>query len=155
MSVKQVESLDLSYFYKENKQEAENVNYPASKSFVDQDGKIINWVIRPITAKEEAMIRERCTETRTDRRTGVINEIFDDQKYTLGLTAQGVVFPDLLNSQLQKSYGVNGATNLLKEMLTAGELQSLALKVIEVSGLDDIEGAAKENELKSELAKNN
>lgn len=155
MSVKQVETVDLSYFYKENKKEPEPINYVASENFVDGNGNPIPWQIRPVTAKEEAAIRKNCTDRKTDRRTGVINETFDDVRYTQALTVQGVVFPNLFDRDLQKTYGASAAVDLLIEMLTSGELQSLALKVIEVSGLDDIEDTVKENEFKTELAKNN
>lgn len=154
MSVTQAETVSLEFFYKENKREQELVDYIASETFTDKDGKPIPWKIRPVSADEEAKIRDQCTETKVDKRTGVINEIFRDQKYTVALTCQGVVFPDLMNSSLQNSYGAKGASSLLKQMLNAGELQSLALKVIEVSGLDDIESQKTDNELKADLAKN-
>lgn len=155
MSVKQVETVDISYFYKENKKETESINYIASENFCDQDGNPIPWKIRPVTAKEEDTIRRNCTDRKTDRRTGVINETFDDTRYAQALTVQGIEFPNLFDKGLQKTYGVNSATGVLQEMLTSGEFQSLALKVIEVSGLSDIEDSVKENEFKTELAKNN
>lgn len=154
MSVKQVEEVSLEYFYQQNKKEAEVVDYIASKSFVDSDGKPIPWKIQPLSAEKEAAIREMSTETKTDRRTGVINEVFHDQAYTVAITAASVVFPPLTDVGIQQSYGVRGEGNLLRKMLTAGELQSLALKVIEVSGLDDIEGQKEDNELKGVIAKN-
>lgn len=155
MSVKEVTNVDIEFFYQENKKEAEKVEYPASSSFVDGDGNIINWIIRPVSAEEDAMVKKLCTETNRDKRTGTITETFDDNKYLLGLTAKGIVFPDLNNGKLQSNYNVRSATALLQKMLTAGELQSLALKVIEVSGLDDIEGQKEENEFKTTLVKNN
>lgn len=154
MSTKQLDTVSLEFFYKENKREADEVEYIASESFTDGEGRPVPWKLRPVTADEESRIRESCTETKVDKRTGVINEIFHDQKYTVALTCQGVVFPDLMNSNLQSSYGARGASSLLKKMLNAGELQSLALKVIEVSGLDDIENQKVDNEMMADMAKN-
>lgn len=160
MSVKNIDTkkdvIDISYFYKENKREQETVSYVATNDFINPNtGEPLEWQIRPVTADEDAMIREACTTTKENRRTGVINELFDDNKYLLGLTARGVVVPNLKDPGLQKSYGVKAETSLLRKMLNAGELQSLALKVVEVSGLDDIEGSMNENERKAELLKNN
>ncbi len=159
MSVKNIDErkdvIDISFFYKENKKESETVQYVASDNFTDGDGNPIEWTIKPLSADEDALIRESCTDTKENRRTGVINEIFDDNKYLLGITARGVVFPNLKDSGLQNTYGVRSETKLLRKMLNAGELQALALKVIEVSGLDDIEGAMNDNQRKSELLKNN
>lgn len=156
MSVKQVENVNLECFYKQNKLPEQEIEYVASESFVNPDtNEPLVWKLRPLGADEEAYIRERATEVKTDRRTGVINEIFHDQDYTVALTAAAVVFPPLTDRGIQQSYGVNGQGNLLRKMLSAGELQSLALKVIEISGLDDIEGQKTDNEFKSEFAKNN
>lgn len=159
MSVKTINEkkdiIDVSFFYKENKKEEQTFKYVASENFTDNDGNPIEWTIRPVSADEDALIREACTEVKENRRTGIINEKFDDNKYLLGLTARGVVFPPLTDSGLQNTYGVRSETKLLRKMLNAGELQALALKVIEVSGLDDIEGAMNDNQRKSDLLKNN
>ena len=159
MAVKNIDEkkdiIDISYFYKENKKEEPTVQYIASDSFCDSNDNPIEWTIKPVSADEDALIRESCTDRKENRRTGIMNEIFDDNKYLLGLTARGVVFPNLKDKGLQGSFGAQSETTLLKKMLTAGELQSLALKVIEVSGLDDIEGTMNDNQRKTELLKNN
>lgn len=159
MAVKNIDEkkdiIDISYFYKENKKEEPTVQYIASDSFCDADDNPIEWTLKPLSADEDALIREACTERKENRRTGIINEIFDDNKYLIALTARGVVFPNLKDKGLQSSFGAQSETTLLRKMLNAGELQSLALKVIEVSGLDDVEGSVADNERKAELLKNN
>lgn len=142
-------------FFKPNKLEDQIVEYVASKNFVDDKNKPIPWKLRPVTADEEASIRNKNTKDIKDKRTGTVTQTFDDTNYTMQLTACGVVEPDLLNAKLQDSYGARGAIPLLRKMLTAGELQSLALKVIEVSGLDDIETQKSDFELDTEIVKNN
>ena len=52
------------------------------------------------------------------------------------LTASAVVFPDLKNAELQKTYGVLGEAELLKAMLYVGEFAELAQAVQELRGLD-------------------
>lgn len=148
-------SYTIENFYKQNQVEAESIDYIASKRFVDDNGKPIPWRIRPVTAEEEARLRVQYSKENKDKRTGVVTQTFDDTGYTLALTATGVVEPDLLNTKLQESYRVRGREALLQKMLYAGELQSLALKVIEVSGLDDIENQKTEFELDTEVIKNN
>ena len=73
-------------------------------------------------------------------------ESFDQIGYSHELAAAAVVFPDLNDAELQKAYGVLGATKLLKKMLLIGEFATLAKEVRDLSGLeedinDDIEEA--------------
>ncbi|EQG32401.1 phage XkdN-like family protein [Clostridioides difficile DA00129] len=47
-----------------------------------------------------------------------------------------IVFPDLHDAELQNSYGVMGAEELLTTMLTPGEYTDLSSEVGEVNGFD-------------------
>lgn len=133
-------AFDIKAFYKENRQPENQVQFVVSDKFVDKEtGKALPWTLREITADEDQQLKEQCTEITTDRRTGVRNEYFDQNKYIIGLACWGVADPNLEDSGLQKSYGVKSSYRLLQKMLSAGEIQKLALKVIELSGLDDID----------------
>lgn len=131
---------DIKAFYKENKQPEKQVQYVVSDKFVDPETKKpIPWTIREISADEDQALKDKFTTIEKDKRTGTRTEIFDDNKYVLGLATWGVVEPDLNDANLQKSYGVKSPMRLLQRMLSAGEIQKLALRVIELSGLDDID----------------
>lgn len=131
---------DIKAFYKENKQPEKQVQYVVSDKFVDPETKKpIPWTIREISADEDQALKDKFTTVEKDKRTGTRTEIFDDNKYVLGLATWGVVEPDLNDGNLQKSYGVKSPMRLLQRMLSAGEIQKLALRVIELSGLDDID----------------
>ncbi len=61
-------------------------------------------------------------------------------------TAAAVVFPDLKNAELQKTYGVIGEVSLLKKMLYTNEYDRLIDEVQTLSGLenfDDLKDEAK------------
>ena len=51
----------LNAFFKKNKKERATVKYAASKDFVDEEGKVMEWEIRPLKSKEADRIREECT----------------------------------------------------------------------------------------------
>jgi hypothetical protein len=53
------------------------------------------------------------------------------------MSATAVVYPDLKNAELQKSYGVMGEERLLKAMLSAGEYVQLSGKIAEINGFDN------------------
>lgn len=146
---------DIKAFYKENKGQEKQAQYVATDKFIDgATNKPIPWTIREISAAEDQALKDRFTTIEKDKRTGMRTEIFDDNKYVLGLAAWGVVEPDLEDSGLQNSYGVKSPIRLLQKMLSAGEIQKLALKVIELSGLDDIETKS-DFEMEYEEAKKN
>lgn len=96
-----------------------------------ENGKVVPFLIRPITQKEnEGIIRKY---TRKDKKG---NETFDRVAYNQELTAAGVVFPDLQSAELQKAYSVLGADKVLPAMLYVGEFGTLMEAVQELSGLD-------------------
>ncbi|MBO5843521.1 MAG: hypothetical protein J6Q96_01475 [Bacteroidales bacterium] len=125
---------DLTAFFAQNKIKQENVKYVASKSFVNANGKPLEWEIKPINTEEnEALKRE--SMNRVTLRNGQQQLDLDPLKYGLKVAVRGTVFPDLNNKALQESYGVMGAEQLLQKMLSnAGEYQAYLNKVSEVSG---------------------
>ena len=57
-------------------------------------------------------------------------------KYLGKLAARCTVYPNLNDAELQNSYGIMGADELLKEMLTSGEYANYLEKVQETNGFD-------------------
>ncbi len=101
-----------------------------SDRFVE-NGKPVPFTIRPITQEENGKLMRK--HTKKDK-SG--NEVFDRVSYNQELMASAVVFPDLENAELQKAYGVLGATKLLVNMLYIGEYGMLLQEVNALSGLD-------------------
>lgn len=113
-----------------NPARVENKEVIVSERF-REDGNPVPFIIRPITQKEnEGIIRKH---TKKDKKG---NEMFDRVAYAQELTAMGVVFPDLHNTELQKRYGVLGDSKVLPAMLYVGEFADLMQAVHELSGLD-------------------
>lgn len=96
-----------------------------------ENGKPVPFVIRPISQEENKQLIKKYT-----KRDKKGQEYFDRTEYISELTASAVVFPDLTNAELQKAYGVLGASALLQKMLYVGEYAKLAQAVQELSGLD-------------------
>lgn len=62
----------------------------------------------------------------------------DSKNYIAELIASAIVFPDLLDADLQDSYGVKTPTELLKEMVDdPEEYNKLAEFIQEFNGLDE------------------
>ncbi len=125
-----------------NPVQVDNKEVIVSSRFME-DGKVVPFIIRPITQKENEQLIKKYTKK--DKK-GVEN--FNRTEYVQALTASAVVFPDLTDAKLQDKYGL-GETETLKNMLLVGEYATLAQEVQTLSGLDtdvneDIEEAKNE-----------
>lgn len=115
----------------------ENIKYIASKRFLDEDGKPIEWEIKSITTAEDESLRNACQKlVRNGKKLEPLQEL-DTSKYLGKLAAACTVEPNLNDAELQKAYGVLGADNLLKTMLKPGEYSAYLLKVQEINGYGD------------------
>ncbi|MGN6713213.1 Phage XkdN-like tail assembly chaperone protein, TAC [Anaerocolumna jejuensis DSM 15929] len=112
-----------------NPVQVENKEVMVSNRFMEE-GKVIPFIIRPITQKENEQLIKKYT--RKDKK-GVEN--FNRTEYVQALTACAVVFPNLNDTRLQDKYGL-GETEVLKNMLLVGEYATLASEVQTLSGLD-------------------
>lgn len=127
---------DFSMFLKENAKPVEDVEYVASKRFVDKKGEPVKWILRPVSSKDDSDIKNECLKV--TGRNG--DRMFDSAKYQRKVCAAAVVFPNLNNAELQDNYGVRGADNLLVEMLSvAGEFNALYEKVSEISSVEPMD----------------
>lgn len=116
--------------------------YAASKNFVDENGDPLKWTLKPISADLNQRIQESpdVTETIRDRKTGEVTRQLNQNEYMNRIASYGVVEPNLDDPELRASYveesgkPIRNRMELLKEMLDAGELANLALKVVEISG---------------------
>lgn len=128
---------NLSMFLAENAIKVENVKYVASKRFVDENGKPMEWEITCLTSQEDEALRKTCTKW--VQRPGKRNQFTAETDYNLylgKLAAKCTAFPNLNDAELQNSYGVMGDDALLKAMLTPGEYAEYLAMVQEVNGFD-------------------
>ena len=124
---------NFSAFMKSNKKQRSNELYAATKSLTDGNGVPLLWELRPVTTRENEAIREQCTTE--VQKPGMYRQRVDTSEYQAKLMAAAVVTPNLNDAELQDSYGVMSAEELLKEMLDdAGEYTELAVKVQQISG---------------------
>ena len=117
-------------FLKQNKKQDETMKFAASMSFTDKNGRPLEWEIRPLKSKEAASIRKLTNKIGKGGWVDVDNETFNRMA-----AAKATVFPDLNDKELQDSYGVMCAEDLIVEMLDKdGEFQEYVKNVMAVSG---------------------
>jgi hypothetical protein len=141
---------NISLFLKKNKAVRPNVRYAATKSLCDEDGKALEWEIKPLSTEENEYLRERCTtEIVVLGRPGVYREKVDTNKYLAKMIAASVIEPDLMDAELQDSYGVKTPEALIKIMVdNPGEYSEFALFIQKLNGFD-ISGNQKVEEAKN------
>lgn len=136
---------DLSVFFQQNVETDIIEEFEVSKRFKDVEGKPVPWKLRTMTEDENESIRKSVTR-RVKGKGGIQTTETNHDEYIAKLAVSSVVFPNLKDADLQKSYGVLGAESLLRKMLLPGEYASLLEKVQEMNGFDrDI------NDLKEEV----
>lgn len=126
----------FSAFFAQNKLKPTVEKLAVSKSFV-VDGKPIEWELRVISASEDEEIRRASTRKVKAAGKSAYTQEFDVNTYLAKLTTASVVYPDLNDAELQNSYKVMGAEQLLKTMLNAGEYNTLSTKAAEINGFTE------------------
>lgn len=127
----------LSAFLAQNALPIENVKYIASKRFVDEKKKPVEWEIKAINSEEDEALRKASTKrVPIVGQRGQYTRETDYDLYISKLMAACTVYPNLNDKQLQDSYGVMGAEQLLKKMLTPGELADYLNKIKEINNFD-------------------
>lgn len=128
----------LNRFLKQNKKVKENVKYAVTKSLTDENGKALEWEIKPLTTKENNALQEECTvEVQVKGKPNMFRPKLDSQEYLKKMLVASVVDPDLYNSELQDSYGVMTPEDLLEEMVDdVGEFTAFVSFVQELNGFN-------------------
>lgn len=127
---------NLTAFLAQNAKKIDNVTFIASDRFVDPDtGEAMPWEICCITAAENAGLRKACMRTiPVPGRKGQFTQDFDANAYLAKVAVRCTVFPNLNDAELQQSYSVMGAEQLITTMLTPAEFEDYSTKVLQVNG---------------------
>ncbi|MEK3867683.1 MULTISPECIES: phage tail assembly chaperone [Paenibacillus] len=110
-------------------------DFIVSKRFKDKDGKAIPWKLASITEDANLELRKASTK-KVKGRNGMYTPEFDSNDYLAKMVGASVVYPNLKDAELQKSYGVRGAEALIRKMLLPGEFTVLVERVQALNGYD-------------------
>lgn len=128
-------------FMKANKVKKENVKFAVTKSLLDENGKPLEWEFRHIPTKEDRELRDECTrEVPITGRFGAYREKFNSSEYVTKLVVASTVVPDLMDAELQDSYGVKTPEDLLMQLVdSSGEYAELTRFVQELQGFEALQ----------------
>lgn len=125
--------MNLKAFLKENVEVIDNVEYVASSRIKDENGKPVAWKMRTLSNKEVNLWKKDFIKI-TIEDGGVRTKDFDNDEFVKKCLVESITYPDLNNKELQDSYGVMSAEELLAEMLNPGEYVRLNEKLNEING---------------------
>lgn len=130
---------NLNRFLKENKIKKENVQYAATKSLTDENGKPLLWEIKPLTSKETNKITEDCTiQEQIPGKPNMFRNKIDSTKLLTKMMVASIVFPNLNDKDLQDSYGVMTPEDLITEMIdNPGEFNEFGKFINEFNGFNE------------------
>lgn len=128
---------NLQAFFAQNVEKVELEEHVISKRFKDENGNPIKWQFGAIDGDQDAAIRKQCTRrVPVHGRKGMTMPETDFDLYSLKVSVATIKFPDLNSAELQSSYGVMGAEQLLQKMLLPGELAEVKKIAQTVNGFD-------------------
>lgn len=128
--------MNLQAFMAQNVEKVEVREEVISKRIKDENGPI-KWQFAPISGAEEDAIRKACTKKiQHPAKKGMLIPETDQTLFMTKLTVASIKFPDLHNAELQDSYGVKSAEELLGRMLLPGEISDAKTIAQEVNGYD-------------------
>ncbi|WPP40454.1 phage portal protein [Paenibacillus hunanensis] len=126
---------ELSLFFAQNVASDVTEDFIVSARFKDADGAPVAWQLRSMTEDENQECRKAATR-KVKGKNGMYTPEIEPNEYMAKLMSASVVYPDLKNAELQKSYGVMGAESLLRKMLLPGEFAALGERVQELNGFN-------------------
>ena len=125
-----IKNMSLNGFFKSNAKSLPDVKVVVSERFTNEDGSPIEWVLHPISTKRVEEITKR--NTKTTIKNGKKESAVNEENLNAELLEAVVLYPSLNDAELQDSYGVSSANELLSVMLYPGETQVLTNALQEV-----------------------
>lgn len=125
-----IKNMSLNGFFKSNVKSLPDVKVVVSERFTNEDGSPIEWVLHPISTKKVEEITKR--NTKTTIKNGKKESTVNEENLNAELLEAVVLYPSLNDAELQDSYGVSSANELLSVMLYPGETQVLTNALQEV-----------------------
>lgn len=129
---------NLTAFLSQNALKQENEQVVVSKRFVDPETKEpVKWEVAAITSDEDDQLRKENTKRMpVPGKKGMMVPETNYTAYLAALAVKCTVFPNLHDADLQNSYGVMSAPELLKKMLLPGEYDEYLATIQKINGFD-------------------
>nr|BAA06946.1 ORF55 [Bacillus subtilis]BAA12410.1 YqbN [Bacillus subtilis] len=138
---------DLSFFMPGQTIDAEEVEVPISKRFVDKEGNVVPFIFKAITTDRIDELEKENTTYKNVKGRGRVKEL-DSQRFYARIAVETTVYPTFKAKELREAYKTEDPVEVAKRVLSVGgEYANWLNKAIEINGFDDdledLEEAAK------------
>lgn len=110
------------------------VEIAVSKRFIDKDGNLLKFKIRPMSGDEFGRYQKACTSIKMMGRKKETS--FDSGKFNVMCIVNHCVDPDFKEAAFLKSLNVQTPEQAVDKVLLAGEVVELGNRISEISGFD-------------------
>ena len=125
----------LSEFLRDNSDIAtKEVEVAISPRFVDKDGNLLKFKIRPMTNDEFSAYQKKCTSININGRKRETS--FDGGKFNSLVIINQCLDPDFKDANFIKELGVMTPEQAINKVLLAGEIVELSNQITSISGFD-------------------
>lgn len=124
--------MDLKAFLNTGNKTTETFEYVPTQKFKDEKGNVIPWKFKKLSIDEYEAIRDECTSVNfADGGKSKFNNYLFNKK----IICNSVIEPNLNNAELQDSYGVKKAEDLVTKMFdNVGEYLNLIDYLLNMNG---------------------
>lgn len=145
---------NLSYFMRENK--PKTIKFDGPETFVDENGKRLEFEMRVLTMEEQEKINDMYTETKPakDKKNNFIiqrgklvyDEKKDSQRASRHMMAEALIYPDLKDKKLMEYYNCHDISEMpFKVFSDSEEFGYMNRKMLELFGYLDEEDDEEED----------
>ncbi|OES45807.1 phage tail assembly chaperone [Domibacillus iocasae] len=110
---------DMSFFLAGKEKPVTEENVVVSRRYVDAEGKVIPFVMKPITTERIEEIEADCY-TPVYEGSKKVGEEFDRPRWIARMGIESTVYPNFRDKDLLKSFGAQDPVEVLKKMLSVG-----------------------------------
>ncbi|WP_046180390.1 phage tail assembly chaperone [Domibacillus tundrae] len=110
---------DMSFFLAGKAKPVTEEEVPVSRRYVDEEGKIIPFIMKPITTERIEELEKECYKPvyENGKKAG---EEFDRPRWIARMGIESTVYPNFRDAELRKSYGSEDPVEVLKKVLSVG-----------------------------------
>jgi hypothetical protein len=110
---------DMGFFMAGKAKPVTEENVTVSKRFIDENGKIIPFVMKPISTERIEALENECIEPVIENGKKV-GEQLNRPRWIARMGIESTVYPDFRDKELRTSYKTEDAVEVVKKVLSVG-----------------------------------
>jgi Phage XkdN-like tail assembly chaperone protein, TAC len=128
---------DISFFLAGNAKPVEEEEVIVSKRYVDKEGKVIPFIMKPMKTEDIEELEKSCMKP-VMKNGKKVGERLDTSRFYARMAIESTVFPDFKSEEMRKSYKTEDPVEVAKRVLSiGGEYSAWIEAALRINGFDD------------------